>query len=110
MAHDYTKVLEYISENFKKELSPSGAPNFSNCTDECKKKIEMVADLEYRYQREHFNPTDRKLFHSYVAFTFGGIDFDTYCKMWSIFCEENGIGFSREYVLKNRFCVSVQPQ
>ena len=100
MAHDYTKLADYISENPCKELPLSGYPVFDSCTDEFRNKLEMVTNSEYIYKREHFTQIDNKLFHSYVAFTFGGIDFETYCKMWSIFGEENGIKFSREYVLK----------
>lgn len=100
MPHDYSNVIEYVSQNFKRQLPPSGMPQTVNCVDSFKQKIEMISDFEYTFKREDFDSTDRKLFASYIAFTFGGIDFETYCKMWSIFCDKNGIVFSREYILK----------
>ena len=97
---EYTNLLEYIEKNYIDNLGVSNRTNYDLITEEFQEKIDSIAKDNFTVSLvtinlEDFNEVDGNLFLAYLAFSFGNIDYDTYCKAWNIFFCYYGIKSSK---------------
>ena len=92
MSIEYTQLLKYIDQNYIDTLGSVERTNYHSCTEEFQEKIDAIVTKDnFIVNLEDFNDADGNLFLAYLAFSFGDIDYDTYCKVWNIFFTYHGI-------------------